>query len=456
MADLPLLNNALGWAHFQLQGGGKKIALYGLGYIVAITALLLISIRLNPLSVTSKTIRKDITSGIIESHRLMPISGSQAVVGYIAGSIALPVSLSMITFFIGVITCTVAGVPLQNWLFANVILGVFTLFAWTISAFAAFAAKSGTGYLAVMIILIMASNGIIVLLLPGLLLIISPAAGPTVFGLLNMTGIKGQWQYGLSFVFQLLLILLFFAGATRRYRRDDVQGFTPIMSIILVMVWIVISTITIHYWRDFRPNLWKYISMEREYQITASLAATLLLGLIPIASAARVQAERWRKWLIEDPGPRPRWTSSFMIVLVITFVTLLIPYQLPHVTNDQLLRTAVIMAAFLAATSFLLRILYRATINIKYSLMIWVLFYWGAPFIFAGLSQVPSAESYSPILAMLSTCSPLGLLLIIWNDWPVNTNVGISVQCVVAILAAILYYGSQKIIEKQVKTKYGS
>ena len=122
-----LTTNAIGWAAFQLQGGWRNIAATALGYgvivVLGLTAaaqfatvpvgqmmytLLMFMLAAQGLwlllfapSRIQTALRRDLTTGMIESHRLMPLSPTRAILGYLIGPSIQPISLAVMKFFVG-------------------------------------------------------------------------------------------------------------------------------------------------------------------------------------------------------------------------------------------------------------------------------------------------------------------------------------------------------------------
>ena len=104
-------DNAIAWAHFRLRGGTRRAIIFVLvvlgltagglfltvemslgsandafgmwrGGILAAELVLMLLIAPGQ---SGSAVRADITGRLIESHRLMPISGAEAILGYLTG-----------------------------------------------------------------------------------------------------------------------------------------------------------------------------------------------------------------------------------------------------------------------------------------------------------------------------------------------------------------------------------
>jgi hypothetical protein len=109
-----ILDNPIGWAQFRLVGGWKNLILTCLAYAAIFGGLMFgfaraQSLHVNPANMfmafaelflglqvlalliygslrVGMAVRSDVKSGVIESHRLMPVSSPSAVLGYLLGA----------------------------------------------------------------------------------------------------------------------------------------------------------------------------------------------------------------------------------------------------------------------------------------------------------------------------------------------------------------------------------
>src|SRR5688572_21417494 len=136
-----ITNNAIAWAAFQLQGGWKNILLTAGGFAATIVVgvVLVSQFATIPLGVAMYSVllamlalqgallllfapsriqtfvRRDVISGMIESHRLMPLPPANAVLGYVLGPAVQPLALAAATLVIGAFVAHTAAVALPRW-----------------------------------------------------------------------------------------------------------------------------------------------------------------------------------------------------------------------------------------------------------------------------------------------------------------------------------------------------
>src|SRR5688572_30325480 len=143
--------NAMLWGQFHLRGGWSRLVLFvGLyaaaaGGVVALSVVagnampaaikvLLVTIQGAILVLfagarVATAIRQDLNTRMIDSHRMMPMSPAQAVVGYLVGAAAQPLALAAANLVLGVVVSAAVGTPAALWLTANAVLAGFAAFA---------------------------------------------------------------------------------------------------------------------------------------------------------------------------------------------------------------------------------------------------------------------------------------------------------------------------------------
>ena len=201
-------------------------------------------------------IRIDITTGMIESHRLMPLAPSRAVLGYLFGTTSHVISLVLLNMLIMAAVAPMAVVSLDNFVIAQMVLALFALLTWTFAAVGTMLFKQALPLLMFGLIggklrpARSCGNGGI---LPGISILASPFLGETIF---NLSGgrVVMRAAYPLAFAAQMRTFsLIFFLAACRRAYRDahacvafsgcrSGRGF--------VGVWGLLSTLGIRVWPD--------------------------------------------------------------------------------------------------------------------------------------------------------------------------------------------------------------
>jgi len=429
MSDLIGLSNALTWVHFQLRGGWKRNVALTIGGMIVVGALMMLSVIpssgagrysstmwgwaqgllvleaailvLYGSAVVGSAIRTDITEGMIESHRLMPISAMRAVGGYLLGG-----GLSALVPACGVIildlfAALASHVPMDRWLMSQGTLAVLTGTIWLVAAAGSFMGRlSGNVLVALIVIGFFASHSLFVFL-PGLLVLTVPSIAQIS---LKSWGPVDKLIF-VALVFQGLLAALFFIAAIRRYARDDVSSFGVLPGLGLVALWCAMSFVgmtqyqTIHIGRNDLPAL--------ATQCICSLSILMLLALVPLANAARAARAR----VVGSPSSRRHQAWPMIVVAAGSVLALLLTFVLMDSSHPfwvKSVQTLVIIATWLAGMRFLLGWVYQAVPRGLVIGFIWMLLTWFAPMLCDVVSQSVLYPDRDYTAGWLFAASPLG------------------------------------------------
>src|SRR5688572_6341541 len=280
--------NPIAWGQFHLRGGWKSFWPTTVGYTVVVGAGMLLVVRLSTYTPhaleglkiafnglqaglmiifvatrVSTAIRQDQTNRMIESHRLTPISPSQAVLGYLVGPAAQPLALCAANVLLGCGLCQVMGTPLLLWFTLNAVLLLFSMFATTIAAFGAFSGRPGgaaVGWIASFVCMINFMT--IGAILPGVNVLATPLLGSTIFNLSIVDAADAVVTYAPSTVFQLAIAGVCFAASCRRYRRDDRPALGWDLGLALLGAWVATSAFGIVFWEHFEPRAMRGRAVE--------------------------------------------------------------------------------------------------------------------------------------------------------------------------------------------------
>lgn len=472
MTDIIGFENALGWAHFRLRGGWKTTLGYTMIYIVIIGGLILLMARAYPHNVKdtlegwthgllglqiaafllvggsgiSNAVRKDIDSGLLESHRLMPISGKAAIFGYLTGPTVQALMGVLATFIMGLLTVTGAGMSLANWLIANLILALFAVNVWIVMVLLSFLTKSALGLMIACCAISAFSGFMIFEILPGLSLLISPVLGGTIFGILDH-GVKWGMEYLLSIVAQLLVASLCYMAAARKYRRPDMPAFGAGLGLSLVASWILLSVTGILIWTTIQPQLHSGFPEMISYQITASTLAATAVAIIPLASAI----QEHRHWLkhrrLNDPALGRRPVLPVVVVLIATILAILLPsftLKSELIIVGKLLPVGLAVLSSLLSIRYLLGILYRVTSKVWIMVIIWLFIIWSGPILLDFMRYGLQGNFNAEIATNISSGSPIGVLLTATGVLSLNLIPGLVTQWLIAVGMAVLYHLTER------------
>ena len=467
VADL----NPIAWGQFHLRGGWKGFWPTTLGYTAVVGAGMVLIVRLSDprsgalmslktaftglqagllvifvATRVSTAVRQDQTSRMIESHRLTPMSPSQAVLGYLLGPSAQPLALCLANVLLGCYLCRVVGTSVALWLTLNAVLLLFAMFGTTLAAFGAFAGRPGGnavgwigGFVAMLNFITIGA------ILPAVNVLATPVLGSSIFDL-RVAGRDAVEVYAPSTVFQFCIAAVCFAGACRRYRRDDRPALGWDLGLALLAAWVATSAYGIAFWDEYQPSVMRGQSNDPAVQFLGSTIFTMLLALVPLAGAAWQSTDWEGRRALGDAAPGRRPPAPLVVAVAATVLTLLLaaPASVRNSVGaplDAVVRTGLVVLAFYAATVYGLRLVVRGTSKVLYPLLAWVALSFMAPLCVDYVGWwVTRSNMDGPTLGDASTFGSLGALIQVWKGDAVSTTAGIIFQLVVAAALAAAFH----------------
>ncbi len=456
--------NALAFAHFALRGGWRKTATLLVGYVIIIGAAIVLTVQANPrhqremligwtmgllmiqgltlvlfpAGRVANTIRQDITSRMIDSHRLMPMPPSHAIAGYIMGAMAQSVVMATATFLLGVLTSAGAGISFERWAMGNAILLGFAAFLCCASVFVGFLAKGAGAVLWLVIGVPWFTQGAALVILPGLVVLLSPLVGTSIFDLRSTWSVPST--FAVAAAAQFFFGAVFYVGAMRKYRRPDAPGLGTSLSFLLLVGWCAVSWIGIRQWEAFCPS-WLRMQISTPVQIVASMISAMLVAMASFAALA-LENTRWRRrMLLKDPALPPRPVPWAVLLLAASLLIAMLGYApTSHIRfqSESVLRSGIVLAAALAAIFFLSRWCYRIVSYAWIPTCIWMFITWLIPLLLDFGRFALSSDPHALPLSVVSTFSPVGALIRIWTDDPATTTFPIATQLCIASIPVLL------------------
>jgi hypothetical protein len=467
MTTEPNIYNPIGWAHLQLRGGMRNTVATTIGYTIIISLLIFATVRFNPLNAqrilsawvigllglqagilllfgcltVGAAVRLDHTSKMIESHRLMPTSAPSAILGYVFGGPCQALAMGLSNFVIGAVVASSAQVAFARWAMANAIFVSFVVFVWVVMVFFGFLAQTAFRWIvSVFSIAFWMSQGYLLLLLPGVTVLASPLMGHSIFSM-RLRGTEMSWEYILSFAAQILIGGICFVGATRKYRRADTQALGADLGLLLLASWIALSFLGMHYWDSFSPT-WLPDNADERRRFLATMIATLLVMIVPMAGAARAQV-RWNDHLRVHDIVMPRRPISPLLIAVVSAVLPLILTLTLNFPRDMMidgtLRTAILFLSFALTISYMLRMLPLGKKSVWVVPIGWIFLTFAGPILIDLFYHSLLSESRDTT-GILSTLSPPAALFDIWSINPIGTDLALVVQAAQAIAVMIIFY----------------
>jgi hypothetical protein len=271
--------NPLWWVHLKMSGGWRGSLLLAGGFFVLVIFFYVLSLKLGDpeeqgtkdtiwLAIMTgaealfltmvapgairKSVLRDFQSGMIESHRLTPMSNWRIVMGYMTGptmqaAMLCAVGLVLGTYFsaklgssanVGVILAT--RVWVLGW---YIVLGTFLAVAFMLCAFTlltSIASAGKTNVVGVMILVGIFGGWMVIFVVPGLSLVLGVMTGMTVLDLLGgKVGLSGTspGTAAVAALLQVTLGVLFLNAACGKLRRPEGAIFTVEQALLLGALW---------------------------------------------------------------------------------------------------------------------------------------------------------------------------------------------------------------------------
>jgi hypothetical protein len=448
MSTFPGPSNPIAYAQFQLSGGLKTngivtaafaVTMAGLVYITALdrgvvsTRLVhdwaqgllviqsLVLLIFGAFRVES-AVRADVTSRMIDSHRLMPTSAIGAILGYVFVAPATAIALAAATSVVGIGCCMYGGGDVGRYLAGSAMAFCAAVFVW--SMVARFAFDSRGGFLLVLLVtgILAVSEGELVAIFPALAVLTCPLIGRSVFDQ-RVFGPAPMWEFAIALAGQAGIAVTCIAAAARRYRSDDAIGFTTLLGLVLLAIWVGLSiegmSPGLHFLegRMFRRMGRRQLSAQ---EFTASFSVAMLMAVMPVAAAAK-SAARWVR-----RGPTPAMPKRPLPVFAATASAIGVAgavLGVPWIRHSDLNLTSsevphrievclCTLALFLTGMACLYLWTYRTSNRAILATVLWLAGTWTIPPIIAAFGNAAGTDrDYT----WVNGISPVGMIAIAWD-----------------------------------------
>ncbi|MDX2199696.1 MAG: hypothetical protein SF069_12090 [Phycisphaerae bacterium] len=265
-----------------------------LGWVAGAECLFLL--LMVPLAVR-KAVVADATSGMLESHRLTPLSGVRIAFGYLASAPILAYCLCAAAVLLGSWLAIDAGrllslppaTMLQHWFSGQALLLMMTFLLASAALLFALHAPGKKG--APLMVFFFLGGGSIIQLVPGLRLLLGFATASIIFSAVRsgLPSISGAGPSLLaSALAQIAFSVLFFAAAARKVRVVGGSLFGLHHGLLLVLLFAAVTVVAI----CVMPSTFRFGDPDLDalsVQIGASLVVVSLLAYAPLAAAADQQ-----------------------------------------------------------------------------------------------------------------------------------------------------------------------
>lgn len=468
------LVNPVLWVQHRLAGGWKNTISLTLAYCVLIAVVAMFVFRADipvPQSVVAKgfltvmallqgsvlillgtgaarrVILRDFTTGMFDSHRLTPISGPSAMLGYIIGPNLTPLALAAANTLIGLGFCAISGHPRQDWLVGCGLQVVFALLLWTFSATAALGTKGKANLAPLLAILSLIGGWYVVLAVPGLSLLVYGGA----VGILDVIGFKTNLGLsgGIALALPQFVVMgtVFWAGA-RKYRRPDGRAFPAWLGFLLLAEAAALGALGILVMPS-QPAMRQFHLPDLPTQICFTFLVLTILAMLPV-SAMAASAAGFKRRMTFEPGasqrrPMPPMLAPFLATFIISCAMALVLDSAQHVAQTHIEKawyrvamTAVELLAGLASFTLVMNRAYRRRPTAAVVGGLWFALVCIAPPLIDSIFNIAMSADVNASVTALTACSPGGAVICLWLDVKIPLRPGLIANAVLILALLIL------------------
>ena len=453
-----VLSNPIWWGQFRLMGGAGRVGIRTGLYAGFVLLAFLAANRLSraPVSVVAdralyfaglaqlimilpwwgsrihKAVVSDTEGKMMESHRLSPMTGLSAVLGYMIGPGLQIACLCLVNLIAGVVFCALSGTLMTVWLTGHVYILFVAAFVWSGTALGSLCLGKGASLIPFLFVLLILPTRQGLELIPGLGLI----CGTEMIGYCYSVAVGGGSSglpagVGWSLAVQILVILLWLRGAARKFERPDLPAFSVEWASLMYAGWLVVAVVGLDRAKELKLPL-TFFAVKPSWQLAATLVASLVFLIVPLRSAA-IESQRWLEQHRELAGDKP--LAPTLVGLVLALATAILLAWLPAWSEYRRFEPGVIERLFevllwttagVVLVGVSLAALYRTACaarlkKIDTPVIIYVILVWAAlPIADSIIQAYQEAASlhYEAHLTALTACSPAGGLIAVWRAEP--------------------------------------
>jgi hypothetical protein len=456
---------AIGYAHFRMAGGWLSALIAAAAYLALVGGFIGLTVYISTATATpvrglwdlwatlllifqgvilvvfgtfriTNCIRRDLSTQMIESHRLMPVTAPHAVLDYLVLTNLQVLVVAAANGLLGLAVALASGVSATNYCVGQIVLLFFAFFVWNFAALLTFLMRYSAFVIAGAVVVGFCSSVLMFayIALPAIALLCSPLAGETIFSL-SHGGYSIRWIYPVAIGAQVAFSALFFHGTCRRYRGTHRTTFHRVPAVLLLVLWSVVSVIGTIGWEELRLPMFRGAAFDQQlfaWQVLGSLVAAMLLAALPLATLIAGL----------EPGRRSRIYTGVYLLAVTVAVTLVYAAH-GYAKPLEIARLGAVLstAASHTLTLFLLLLIVQR-LSTLYAWLIGLLILlgiWFTPLIAQALYlSILSYQGQEPHFSTLGTLSPIGLLanaLVV--DRPVTPLFGLLTQWLIVVVLAL-------------------
>ncbi len=280
------------------RGAAQAYARVNAVWLVIMTVAQGVFLLLLAPSAIRRAVQRDFDSGMIESHRLSPMSNLKIVLGYMTGAPIQAVMLYALSLVFGSYFATryalstgLGGaiglrVTLSGWYFAQCGMLVLASMVTALVLLSALATRGKGNIVGLLALIAIFGGWAVIAFVPGLALLTGVLSGGVLISLLSSPKAGGDPVVIVNAgVLQFIFCVIFLAAACGKLRAPDRPLFSLRLSLILLFVWGFTLVAGMH---AAPKHAWLF-SEWRGYghaQLVASTVIFTLVGLFPLIAAA--------------------------------------------------------------------------------------------------------------------------------------------------------------------------
>ncbi len=195
-----------------------------------------------------KSVLRDFQTGMIESHRLSPMSSTKIVLGYMTGPPVQAFLLYATSLLIGSFFCAhyanSLGTPLalSGWYIGQIVLLTQALAIAALTLIIALGSAGKTNVLGVMILIGVFGGWVLLTLVPGLALLFGVLSASSVYNIVTSASPSTDSSaVAIAPVFQLIFAGICLRACITKIRTPDGPPFTALLGLLLTSFWAIVA-----------------------------------------------------------------------------------------------------------------------------------------------------------------------------------------------------------------------
>ncbi len=399
-----------------------------------------------------RAVLRDHQSGMIESHRLSPMTNLSVVLGYLFGATLHVMTLVTMVALAGVAVSFVAGVPSTSWIYGNLFLfnGAVTLWAATLLL----SVRQGKPVNPAGVLMVIAAMGILIVWVPGIALFLNVYSVMLGFVML-VPGLRVPPPAALVVVgaVNVAFTAFWLSAAAVKYRRPDLPALNGGRGLALLLLGLLVATGGLEAYTRIDLTRWTSFP-DKDFaalQWISTMLGTLILAGVAVAGSVRCR-------VLGTSGTALRGWADRLSPLLVAVVAATLIFVIMAALGRSFWETLAVAArprdggASLASRAWWLTAAacLLATVSLRSVLLagqrllkspgrivgFFVPVAWlGPPLADHIRAQMMSAGWKELEFSWLMNCSPIGTMIVAWAPFSVRLLPGLLIQ--VGIMVAL-------------------